>query len=128
MEEYMRCFDAWFRVGLVYHIPYAVFEYKDSTSRSLHEFRLRCRINEKYDTTIEKAGALLDRFDKALDKCFEKIYGNLVEDYSNYERLSVNLTTLRVVESGEFERWANHLNRNNKIDVKKFERYVRGEF
>ena len=128
METYMKYFDAWFRTGLVYHIPYAVFEYKDSTSRSLHEFRLRCRINEKYDTTIEKAGELLAEFDKCLDKCFEKIYRNLAEDYHNYERLSVNLTTLRVVESCEFGQWAKHLNRIDKIDVKKFERYVRGEF
>lgn len=128
MEEYMKYFDAWFRTGLVYHIPYDVFEYKDSISRSLHEFRLRCRINVKYGATIEKASELLDDFDKALNKCFDKYVENLAEDYNNYKRLSVNLTTLRVVESGEFGQWAKYLNSFDKIDVKKFERYVRGEF
>lgn len=128
MVEYLKCFDAWYRTGNVHHVPYDVFEFKDSPSRSLHEFRFRCRINEKYGATIEKAEELLDDFDKALNKCFDKYLENLNEDYSNYKRLSVNLTTLRVVESGEFAQWAKHLNRIDKTDVKKFERYVRGEF
>ena len=128
MEEYLKCFDAWFRTGLVYHIPYAVFEYKDSISRSLHEYRLRCRVSGNYSFSIEKAGKLLDDFDKVLDTCLNKYIENLAEDYSNYKRLSVNLTTLRVVESGDLAQWAKYFNGIDKIDVKKFERYVRGEF
>lgn len=128
MEEFLKCFDAWFRASSVHHIPYAVFEYQGSISRSLHEYNLRCRISEKYGVSIVKAEELLDDFDKDLNKCFDKYMESLAEDYTNYKQMSVNLLTLRVVKSGEFEQWATYLNGIDKTDVKKFERYVRGEF